>query len=883
MRGVLPGGTEPERPEEIDAEIRFHIEQRIERLIEEGWSGDAARAEALRRFGDVERARSAMKREDRLRRWTMRWRDLRDAVRLDARNTITQWRRAPGIFAMALLTLALGIGATTAIFSVVDAVLLRPLPFPAPDRLVAVWSDWTERGGPEREWFGWPDLVDVREEVGAFEEVGIWGGGTRTLTGRGSPVQVSGIVATEGTLSRVLRVRPELGRFFTPEEDVAGGPAAVVISHEFWQRALGGDAEVIGSSLVLDGEPHEVIGVIPPGVAPPFGPATVQDVWVTPRVDHAAVANTRGNASWRAIARLHPGVSLAAANEELHALGIAQREAWPGRYEGQIPVAHGLHDDLTRASAPGMRLVLGAVGLVLLLTSFNVGNLLLARISMRRGELAIRAALGAGRRRLARQLLTEAGVLSVAGGLAGILVGSVGIRLLVALAPQGTPRIETASLDGRVLAFAALVTLASAVLAGVVPALRASRRDPKSALAGRGGELDRGGFRLRSTLVAGQVAIAVTLLAGAGLLGRSFQQLRSVDLGFEPTDVMTFRVSLPGVAYDDADARAVFQNELADRLRALPGVTEVGAVSALPLVGFDSDVTYTIEGRPPPEPGEETAAWIRRVIPGYMEAMDLEVIAGRGITPSDARGAQPVLVINETLAEARFPGEDPIGQRIHLGSTAFEIVGIAADVRNFAIRDDWRDAVYFSNLQFPGRTLFFTVEMAPEQEPASVLPGARNVLAELDASLAVIAPAPMRDLVEGALGPDRFLAVLLGSFATLALVLAVVGLYGVVSHAVAARMREVGVRMALGADATQIRRLLLMRGFAPVAAGILGGLVVTWGATRFTQALLFETSTADPVSIGGAVALLAGAALLATLAPALRAARADPARILREE
>ena len=887
MTGPLDDPTRGESPSDLDAEIRFHIERRVERLVEEGWSEADARAEALRRFGDVERTRAEMRTEERRRRRGLAIGRLLDSVRMDLSQATSQWRRAPGILGMVLLTLALGIGATTAIFSVVDGVLIRPLPFPAPDRLVAVWSDWTERGGPEREWFGWPDLVDVREQIGAFEEVSIWTTTSRTLTERGAPVQIAGIAASEGTLDRVLRTQPFLGRFFTPEEDAPGGPAAVVVSHEFWTTTLGGSPDVLGSSLVLNGEAHEIVGVLQPGMAPPFGPASPQDIWVTPRVDPALVADNRGNASWRAIARLQPGSSLEAANEELRALGARQRELYPGRYEGRTPRAWNLREDLTRASGPGMRLVLAAVGLVLLLAAFNVANLLLARNSMRADELAVRAALGAGRRRLVRQLLVETGALAVVGGVLGAGLGWLGTRALVAVAPAGTPRIESVVMDGRVLLFTALVTVATALAAGLVPALKGGGRDPKAALGDRAGGPDRAGLRLRSGLVAGQVALAVALLATAGVLGRSFQQLRSVDLGFDPSDVMTFRISLPPGPYDDVEARAAFQQEAATRLAALPGVADVGAVSALPLANFNGDVTYTIEGRPLPEPGDETAAWIRRVLPGYMSSMDLELVAGRGILESDARGGVAVAVINETLAERQFPGENPIGQRLGLGDPSdplwFEIVGVASNVRNFDVRDDWRDAVYFSNAQYPGTSLFFTLEMEPGIKPMSALEPARAAIQDLDGSLALVTPRAMQDLVTSALGPDRFLALLLGSFAGLALALALVGLYGVVSHSVAARMREVGVRMALGADRGRIRVLVLARGLVPVALGVGFGLVLTLVATRLTSALLYGTSPVDPLSVGASVLALLGTATLATLVPAARAARSDPARVLRQE
>lgn len=878
--------TDQESEEDLDAEIHFHLEERVRRLQAGGMSEEDARAEALRRFGDVAEARTGMAREEQKRRWTMGMRGLFDGFRADMGVGIRQWRARPGMGLLALITLTLGIGATTAIFSLVDGILFRPLPFAAPDRLVSIWSDWTERGGPDKEWFGYPDLIDVREQVDAFEHVGLWGGFSPVLTGMGDPEQISGMNATYGTLSQVFRIQPVLGRLFTEEDDRPGANPVIVISHEFWQNRLGGGADVLGSTLTLGGIPQEIVGVLPEGFDAPFQPGI--DIWSVPGIDPAAVANSRGGANWRAVARMNPGMTLDGANQQLRVFADRLREQFPESYVGQTPVAYGMQEDLVEPAREGLQMVFVAVGLVLLLASVNVANLLLARNSLREGELAVRAALGAGRGRIVRQLLTETGVLAVVGGALGIGVGWLGTRVLVALAPDGTPRLAEVTLDSRVLGFAVLTTILTTLIAGVLPALRSGRTDLRDALVGGGRDpgADRSGLRLRGGLVVVQVGLAVALMATAGVLGRSFQQLRAVDLGFDASDVVTFFVSLPGAAYTDTEARAAFLAELDTRLNALPQVVSAGGVGALPLANFNGDVTYTIEGRPLPEPGQETAGWLRRVTPGYMEAMDLRIIAGRGIDARDSRDAPNAIVINETLAE-RFPGQNPIGQRISLGSPDnplwFDIVGIVGNIRNFDVRDDWRDAIYISNTQFPTRQIFFAIEAAEGVDPTSLLPAARATLAEMDGSLAIAQAQPMSELVEGALGPDRFLAVLLSGFAALALVLAVVGLYGVVSYAVTARLREVGVRMALGAGRGPIRLMVVGRSLVPVGMGVGLGLVLTWFATRLAASLLYGVSPIDPASIAATVGVLLVTASMAAAVPAFRASGVDPVHVLRQD
>ncbi len=874
-------------PDGIDEELRHHLEARAARLESEGWSPDEARAEARRRFGDPRSVEAAVRREERIGRWTMRWKQWLDGVRSDVRVGTRQWFRTPGVGVLALLTLALGIGATTAIFSLVDGILLRPLPFHEPDRLVALWADWTERGGPEREWWGYANLHDIRTEVASLQEVGVYSGWRPTLLERGDPIQLAGAAVTAGMLREVLRVTPVRGRAFLDEEDVPGGPAVVVVSHAFWTETLGGQPGVVGQTINLDGSPWEIVGVLPRGFSPPLPfPA---EVFSPLQLDAAERQDMRGNASFRALARMAPGVSVASTQEELTALATRLEEQYPEHNTSIGFRAVGLRDDLVASTRSGLTLVLAAVGLILLLACVNVANLLLARNSTREASFALREALGSGRRRIVRLLLVETGLLAAAGGILGVGLGVVGTRALVALAPRGTPRIESVSTDGRVLAVAVAVTGVAALLVGLLPALKMKTSDLRRSLVGggRGASSSGAKLRLRAGLVVLQVGMAVALLGTAGILARSFSELRSVDLGFRPGGVMTFFVGLQGDGYAAPESRMAFYDELIPRLQALPGVEAAGGVNSLPLAGFDGDITFQAEDAPIPPPGQRRAAWIRRVTPDYMETLGLQVVAGRGIEAGDQRGGLPVAVINQTAADTHFPDEDPLGQRVALGDPEdpllLQVVGVVADIRNFGVRDDFRSAVYIGNRQYPSGSLFLALRAADGVDPNSLVPGLRGAVAELDPTLAVSNVQALEDMVAEALGPDRFLAVLLGGFAALALILAVVGLYGVVSYSVGARVRELGVRIALGADAGTIRTRVILASMLPVSVGVVLGLALAWVGSRFTETLLYRVSPVDPVSLSWTVLVLLVTACAAAAIPATRAARVDPMTVLREE
>jgi putative ABC transport system permease protein len=624
---------------------------------------------------------------------------------------------------------------------------------------------------------------------------------------------------------------------------------------------------------------------MPPRFRPPFYPDA--QVWTVPRVDAQAAAEYRGDYSWRAVGRRAPSASLAALDSELRAVGSRLQELYPASNIDMTFDAIALRDDMVAEARTGLIVLLAAVGFVLLVACVNVANLLLARATARRGELAVRTALGAGRGRIAAQMLTEAGILAVAGGVIGALVALWGTGVLVSLAPEGTPRLDEVTVDARVLAVTAAVTLLAGLLFGLVPALRAARQDAQAALreGGRGGMGGPGAARSRGVLVVGQVALALVLLVGAGLLVRSFRNLRTTDLGFRPAHVLTMQVNLPGDQYGSGDALRSFYAELERQLAAVPGVESVAFTSTVPLTGFDGDVSFNIEGQPIPEPGVPQAAWYRRVSPPYFETMGIRIVEGRAFAATDDEAATPVLIINQSFADRYFPGRSPIGERVNFGSPDDprwrEIVGVARDIKNFGIREDSRVAAYFPYDQVPAGYVFPVIRTTVP--PASVAPGARRALAGIDPTLAAGRIATMDELVRDAVAGDRFVASLLSLFAVLALVLAVVGLYGVVAYSVSRRIPEVGVRMALGAAAGDIARMVIVRSLVLVATGIVIGVLAAAALTRWVEGLLFGVDPLDPLTFVAVAAVLGLSGAAAAAVPALRAGRIDPVRVLRAE
>ncbi len=802
--------------------------------------------------------------------------DLRYGARQLARNRVFS--------AVAIITLALGIGANTAIFSVVDGILFRPLPFPESHELVNVWTDVSERGVPRDEWLSWANFNDLRTESRTIEALSEWGGWRPTLRTDGANEQVTAAVVGARMFDRVLQIAPALGRTFGDEDALPGAAPVVILSHGLWQRAFGGAGDVVGQSIVIDGASTEILGVMPSGFRPPFVPDA--ELWRVYRVDPVAQLGARGGFSWRAVGRLADPATVESANSEFRTLGSRLEALYPESNTDMSFKVAGVRDDLVGPARSGLLVLLGAVGFVLLVACVNITNLLLGRAAARREELAVRSALGAGRGRIVTQLLTESGLLALVGGAVGVVVAFWGTRLLVALAPPGTPRIEEVGVDGRVLAVTALITLLAGAFFGLVPALRATREAAFGEL--RGGGRGRTGSRsafTRSALVVAQVALALVLLVGAGLMARSFENLRTHDLGFRPANVLTMQVNLFGPEYADGDVRRNLYDELESRLAAIPGVEQVALTETVPLTGFDGDVSFNIEGRPIPEPGSVEGVWLRRTTPTYLETMGIALRAGRAFTPADDQNAGRVVIINETFANEYFPAENPVGRRINLGNpgdpTWREIVGVAGDVKNFGIREDSRPALYLPYAQATAPYLFPVLRTSVP--PESVIPAVREVLAEIDESLAAGRITTMNQLVDEAIASDRFVAVLLALFAAVALVLAVIGLYGVVTYNVGRRLPEMGIRMAMGAAARDIIRMVVGQSMTLVIGGVVLGLLMAAALSRLVEGLLFGVGAFDPLTFLGTAAILVVAGGLAAALPAVRAGRVDPVRVLNAE
>lgn len=805
-----------------------------------------------------------------------------DGLFADLKYAVRTLLRAPTFTVVAVVTLGLGIGANTAIFSVVDGVLLTALPFDEPEALVTVWLDHTERDGPAREWLTPPDLEDLRAEDGLFEELAGWGGWRPTLTGIGDPTVITGAVVTEGMFERVLRVQPFLGRSFLPEEHAPSAAGAVVVSQGFWQERMGGDRGALGRPLILNEQPYSVVGVMPEGFRPPFVPTA--QLWTTAQLDPSQCG--RGCYTIRGIARLAPGVSIEVASARADALAARLAAEYPDS-NGRVGTSiFGLQEDMVGPAARALWVLLGAVGFVLLIACTNVANLLLSRGASREAEFGVRMALGAGSGSIVRQLLVESLVLAALGGVLGLALASWGTEALVGMAPVSLPGLTDVTVDAAVLWFTAAVTLGTGVLFGFFPAWRATRSDLyQSVASARGGP--RLAQRLRSGLVVAQIAMAMVLLVGAGLLMRSFQELNTAELGFEPEGVLTVGVGLPTARFDDAASRLAFFEELLTTVEQIPGVTSVGATNSLPLAGNDGDADFRIEGVAPPAPPDYDVAWVRPITRGYFRTMRQTVLDGREFEEQDHAEAPLVVIVNEELARDHFgyPDRSPVGQRVAFGSgpefTWRTIVGVVQDTRHFGIRDGTRPAMYFPYAQVTRP--FMTVVARTDGDPMTLAGDIRSAVAEIDPTLAASGIVPMTEQVAGALVTERFVTNLLAVFAGLALVLAAVGLYGVISYGVTRRMREMGIRLALGAGGDDVERLVVRGGLSLTVAGVALGVAGALALTGVLEALLYDVSVTDPLTFALMIGALTAVATLASWLPARRAGRTDPVTVLRQE
>jgi putative ABC transport system permease protein len=814
--------------------------------------------------------------------------DLVSGIRFAVRSL----SRQPRFFVVGALTVALGIGLTTSIFSVVNAVLLRPLPYPDQDRVVEIHNVWE---GSPRAGLSPAEFLDYEVgSSGSFEAFGVYAFGAANLTGDGEPMRVRGAFATAGMLP-ALGVTPTRGRNFTEREDRNVEPV-VLISHALWQTRFGGDPDIVGRTIQLDNDVQNVIGVLPAGFQVPtdLAQGRTADFLAPLGIDPATVS--RGSHFLNAVGRLRPGVSIDAADANLSTVAARFVAAFPDDYPNDMRFGVRVRP-LTNLIAGSVRsallILLGAAGFVLLIVCTTVANLVLVRVDGRRRELAVRAAMGASRSRLIANVLFESLMVAGAGGVVGLLLAWWGCDTFVALAPPGMPRLDQVAVDARVLTFALATTLATGLVFGILPTISLSDLGVAAVLRSEGGAVGRARTLLRKSLVVGQVALALMLLVGAGLLGQSLLALRGVDPGFRIASVLSARLSLSSTDYPDDADRVQFYRQLEDRLRAIPGVAAAGAVTNLPLATSLGDLNFRIEGRPVPEGEVSPRADWQVVTPGYFGAMGLRLLRGRVLGTEDTEDAAGAVVINRTLADRYWPDEDPLGKRFELGGGAgpgwVTVVGIVADVRHGSLADPPVNQMYLPHAQFrfwnggSAVSAMTLVLQAEDGDPGALTSDLRAAVGAIDPDLALAEVRPMTDVFAASLGREQVLVLLSGSFAFLALVLGALGIYGVVANDVTRRTREIGVRVALGARTGTVVGMVVRRGgrlaFTGIGLGMIGALVVT----RALQGLLFQVTPYDPITLAGVAVLLAAVAIAASWLPARRAARIDPMEALRAE
>jgi putative ABC transport system permease protein len=798
-----------------------------------------------------------------------------DAVMRDVRYAIRVLWRSPAFTLPAVLTLALGLGATTAIFSVVHGVMLTPLPYASPGGIVTVWQDMRARGGPEQEWASPGNLADWSAETTLFSSVASIRQLPTTLTGMGEPEPILGEQVTRAYFD-VLGVQPAMGRGFRPDEAVPNAPRVVVLSHGMWVRRFG-SSNVLGQRITLGGEPHEIVGVMPAG----FRPVIVGDaeIWRPERFN--MVTPARGAVVLRVVARLAPGVSIDRARTQAAMLAATLEARHPEFNKGVGFSIVPLQDQVVSDVRPGLIVLSGAVLFVLLIAAVNVANLLLARASNRTRELGVRMALGASRTRLIRQLLTESLLLAVVGGILGIGVALVGIPALLALAPSGLPRMGEVGLSLPVLLFAVAVTTLTGLLFGLIPALQASRdRGPAAVTTSGRGAVGGPGRRTRRLLIIGEVAVALVLLVGGGLLLRTFAALHKSDLGFDPTDVTVGFVVPPAARYPDQPSRVAFYDQLLERAQAVPGVRTAAIASVIPLTGGDSDMDFQIEGAAPPRtPDESPVTWYRVVSAGYFDAMGIRLVRGRGLNPRDPA---PEVVVNETIAKNYWPGQEPTGRRVRFRPDGpwFTIAGVAADVKYQGARGESRNQMFIPYWHFSEGAVSVVLK-APGGADRFVRP-LKDAVAQVDKDIPVSRIVPMTQLLAVSVERPRFLALLVALFAGLAAVLSAVGILGVMSYLVAQRTSEIAVRLALGARSREVLWLVLGDAVRLAAIGVILGLGASLLLTPSFGTLLYGVSPFDPLTLALTSGALLAVAALASAIPARRATRVSPVDALKQ-
>ena len=817
----------------------------------------------------------------------------------DLRYALRQLFNEPRFTLVAVLALAIGIGANTAIFSVVNAVLLKPLPFPQPEQLVAVGVVNARTNQVAAEGLGslsYPDFFDLRTQNKSFSNVAVYHGRNFALAGESAAQSVRG-QRVSANFFDVLGVRPAVGRAFHREEEKSGGGPdglTVVLSHEFWQRQFKGETSIVGTRMILDRQPYTVIGVMPAGFQFPIE-SDPSDIYVTCAIDAVSApgdkpeTEQRGNHTLESIARLRPGVTLAQATAEIRTIAAALEKQYPDSNTKFGFAVVPLREDLVGGDlSRGLYVLFGAVGCVLLIASANVANLLLARATVRSKEIALRSALGASRGRIIRQLLTESVLLAGLGGLLGLLMAVWGTDLLIALVPENIPRSSEIRLDGAVLGFTLLVSLATGILFGLAPALQMLHLDLRGALnESARGTAGSGHHRLRNTLVITEVALALVLLVGAGLLLQSFARLSRVNPGVQPERLLTAFIGLPDAAYPKPENVVAFHNQLLPRLQALPGVSSASTVMPMPLSGSNIVTSFDIEERPAPK-GQQPDSPARLAGDDYFQTMGITLLRGRLFNAADQLKSKQVIVINERFAEKFFPGEDPIGKRIQPGMSVTdddgpmrEIIGIVSNVKHRSLRNDFTPEMYMPVSQLPMNATYIVVRTTTS-DPAMLTAAVREAVAHVDAGVPLTRVRVFEDYLSKSLARPRFNALLLSIFACVALVLTAIGIYGVMAYSVAQRRQEIGIRMALGAQKGDVLRLVVGGGMKLAALGVIIGVSAALALTRLLGNLLFGVTPFDGPTLGGVAFVLAGIALLACWLPARRAAGVNPLIALRE-
>ena len=861
----------------LNDEIRFHLELETEKNLRLGMSPAAARRLAVAHFGGVQRVREEHRDVRRL-QWI-------EDFAGDVRFALRTLRRTPALATAAIVTLTLGIGANVAIFSAVNAVVLRPLPFPAQDRLMVITEE-----NPEKHWHlqtaAPANLLDWRAGVSDFEDVTgyVDGLGRSTLTGRGEP-QLLNASYVMGNFFSTLGARAALGRVLTFDDTWRGGSRVIVLSDRGWREHFAADPSIVGKSATIDGATFEIVGVMPPSFAYPRDEV---DCWESIGWDKTKTGDVsfRRAHYMRAVARLKAGATQAHAGAQLQAVVDRLKREYPATNKFMGAAMMPLHDYLIGDTRLPLFILLTSVGFLLLIACANVGNLLLVQAAGREREAALRLALGAGRARLIRQALTESLVLSIVGGACGLALGWAATRALVYLQPRDMLRVRDFGVDSSVLVYVVAITVLSALIFGIAPALWTRHRNPSDSLkeGGRGAAHGRGVRRWGDILVVSEVALALLMTVGAGLLVRSFLQVRRVDAGFDPRGLLSASVEL-NARYDTSTKVTAFINAFEERVRAIPGVTAAALESNTPFNGTGYTSDFIAYGRP--EGGYGTEIGNRSVTPNYFATMKVPVLRGRTFGPEDRAGSTPVLVINEALADSYFKGQDPIGQRIALDkvptpkSTWYTIVGVVGSEHTDALDVAPRIEVFHAESQEPRE--FMVVLLRTNGDPAALTPALRGVLRDLDPTLALAEVAPVERLRDQSLARARFLTTLLFAFAVIGLLLAVVGVYGVLAHVSRNRTREMGIRIALGAQAGQVRWLVVRQGVRLTVIGLVVGGVVALFATRAMTKLLFNVAPNDPLTMVGVALLLAATSICAAWIPALKASRADPSVALRAD